>query len=122
MNYSISNIFTEKLDISAFKDSFADDKIKLIGKFNTSISHSKNKGNSKFIMEFTIKGVDEPIYLNWVGIAIFNCQNSDSSKVNEDILLNDKKIKKFISDSFERFSFFLGGELPDIYQQMGKKK
>ncbi|WP_298523446.1 hypothetical protein [uncultured Methanobrevibacter sp.] len=69
-----------------------------------------------------MRAINQPISLNWVGIAILKLEDSGHDKLNDKILLDDDKIEKFINDSMEKFSFFLGAKIPNIVDQIKENK
>ena len=121
MGYEIIKLYTEKLDISSFKNNIEDEHIESVAKFNTSIIPAKDEKISTFIMEYSLRGTNKPISLNWIGICLLNIENSDEP-LTEEILLDDDNIKNFITDAIDNFSFFLGGKLPNVYDAMKRKK
>ena len=117
MDYKISKLYTENLEISSFKNLLVDEKINLCIDFHTTVL----KPNGKFIfkMYYSIDALENPIYLNWIGVAILETENSDV-EINEKDILSNKKIKEFIVKSIENFSFFIGGKLPTFDEITGE--
>lgn len=111
MDYNIKQLYTESLHVSSFKNLVKDEKIKLAIDLYTSLSKSEHY--HIFKINYSVSALENPIYLNWVGIAILNI-NNNSENMNEDIFLEDKEIKKFINNAINNLSFFIGGELPQL--------
>lgn len=118
MNYKIIKLYTEKLNISSFKNSFDEEDIESMAKFNASIFPPKKGEEYIFMMEFQLRAINKPINLDWVGIGLLK-YNGDG-KLTEDSLLEDENIKGFINESMEHISFLLGGKLPNIFEKRGK--
>ena len=93
MDYEIVKLYTERLDISSFKNSMGNENIESIAKFTTSIVPIEQSETSTFVIEYSMRGVNKPISLNWVAIAVLKQDKSDNRKLNEKILLNDEQIK-----------------------------
>lgn len=121
MNYEIVNLYTERLNMSSFKNSFDDkDNIESMAKFNTSIIPIKQGNLYTFLIEFTLRAVNNPIQLDWTGVGILKYNGSD--ELTEEILLNDESIIGFINESMDKISFLVGGNLPNIVEEIKRKK
>ena len=111
MKYKIKKLYTENLNVSAFNNFIEDGKIKLNVNFNTDLLKSDND----FILKiyYSINSLENPIYLNWIGVAIIDIENPQK-EFDKDVFLLDNQIKEFVNKSVENFSFFMGGELPNL--------
>ncbi|MBR6993930.1 MAG: hypothetical protein IKH85_07635 [Methanobrevibacter sp.] len=119
MDSKIINIYTERLNMSSFKNSFDEDNIESLAKFNTSVIPQKQENLYTFLIEFTLRAVNNPISLDWVGVVIL--EYAGDEKLTEDSLLEDENIKGFINESLEKISFLLGGKLPNIVDEIKRK-
>ena len=121
MNYSIVNLYTEYLNLSSFKNNVGDENnIESLAKVNTSVIPLKQENLYHFLIEFTLRAVNNPIILNWRGVVILEYDGSE--KLTDDILFNDENIVKFVNDSMDKISFLLGGKLPDIIDESKREK
>lgn len=120
MNYEIIKLYTEQLNISSFKNNVDEENIESLAKFNTSVISLNQEYLYNFLIEFTIRAVDNPITLYWRGIGILKYEGDD--KLTEDILLNDENIIKFVNESMDKISFLLGSNLPNIIHEVKMKK
>lgn len=115
MNYEIVKLYTEHLNMSSFKNSFEGDNIESLAKFNTSII-PPNQGNLyTFLIEFTLRAVNNPIILDWRGVGILKYDGED--ELTDDVLLDDVNIIEFVNQSIEKISFLLDAKLPDIISE-----
>lgn len=116
MKYQIIKLYTEKLSIISFQHLIEDEKVKTMVNFNSSILPSDSEDIYLFRMDYVLRAVNNPISLNWIGIAVVKIidRNDDESieSLNEKLLFNNNEIKDFIQESIKNFSYFIGGELP----------
>ena len=116
MKYQIIKLYTEKLSIISFQHLIEDEKVKTMVNFNSSILPSDSEDIYLFRMDYVLRAVNNPISLNWIGIAVVKIidRNDDESiqSLNEKLLFNNNEIKDFIQESIKNFSYFMGGELP----------
>lgn len=120
MNYEIVELYTEQLNISSFKNSFQEENIESLVNVNTSIIVPKQGDLYTFVIEFKLRAINNPIFLNWRGIGIVAYDGPN--KLTEDMLLNDKDIIVFVTESIDKISFLLGGKLPNIVDELKRKK
>lgn len=116
MKYQIIKLYTEKLSIISFQHLIEDEKVKTMVNFNSSILPSDSEDIYLFRMDYVLRAVNNPISLNWIGIAVVKIidRNDDESieSLNEKLLFDNNEIKEFIQGSIKNFSYFIGGELP----------
>lgn len=116
MKYQIIKVYTEKLSIISFQHIIKDEKVKTMVNFNSSILPSDSKDIYLFRMDYVLRAVNNPISLNWIGIAVVKIidRKDDESieSLNEKLLFNNNEINDFIQKSMENISYFIGGELP----------
>lgn len=120
MNYKIVNLYTEQLNISSFKNIVDEENIESLAKFNTSLIPLKEENLYNFLIEFTLRAVNNPITVDWRGIGIIKYDESDN--LSEDILLNDENIEDFVNETIDKISFLLGTKLPNIIDEIKRKK
>lgn len=120
MDYEIVNLYTEYLSISSFKNMVNEENIESLAKFNTSIIPLNQENVYNFLIEFTLRAVDNPITLDWRSIGIIKYEGQDN--LTDDILLNDENIKNFVNESMDKISFLLNSKLPNIIEEIKKKK
>lgn len=120
MNYQIVNLYTEQLNLSSFKNSFEGDNIESLAKFNISIIPPKKDNLHTFLIEFTLRAVNNPVAVEWVAVGILKYDGSDN--LTEDVLLEDESIVMFINESMDKISFLLGGKLPNVVNEIKMKK
>lgn len=120
MDYKIVNLYTEHLTISSFKNLVNEENIESLAKFNTSIIPLNQENVYNFLIEFTLRAVNNPITLDWRAIGIIKYEGQD--KLTDDILLNDENIENFINESMDKISFLLNSKLPNIIEEIKRKK
>ena len=120
MDYKIIKLYTEHLNLSSFKNSVDEENIESLAKFNTSIIELKQENLYNFLIEFTLRAVNNPITLNWRGVGVIEYKGFE--ELTEDIFLNDENIIDFINKSMDKLSFLLGGKLPNIIDEIKRTK
>lgn len=120
MDYQIINLYTERLDLSSFKNRFEGENIESMAKFNTSIIPPKTGNLYTFLIEFSLRAVNNPVALEWVGVGILEYEGVN--QLTEDILLDDESIVEFVNESLDKISFLLGGKLPNVINEIKMKK
>lgn len=119
MSYEIVDLYTEQLNISSFKNSFQEENIESLVNVYSSIIVPKQGELYTFVIDFKLRAVNNPIFLNWRGIVIVSYNGSD--KLTEDMLLNDENIRTFITESIDKISFLLGGRLPNVVEELKRE-
>ena len=120
MDYEIVNLYTEHLSISSFKNIVDEENIESLAKFNTSIIPLNQENLYNFLIEFTLRAVDNPITLDWRGIGIIKYEGGN--KLTDDVLLNDENIEEFVNESMDKISFLLNSKLPNIIEEIKRRK
>jgi hypothetical protein len=120
MDYEIVNLYTEHLNISSFKSIVDEENIESMAKFNTSIIPLNQDNLYNFLIEFTLRAVENPITLEWRGIGIIKYEGQDN--LTEDVLLNDETIEEFVNETMDKISFLLNSKLPNLIEEIKRKK
>lgn len=122
MNYKLKKMYTERLDVSSFHQLVNGDEIKLGVNFNTSLLPSEKENILIFKIDYSIRAMNMPISLNWIGICILEFNETPINKIESDIFLENEDIEKFIDESIAKCSFFIGGDLPKLEDIKREKK
>lgn len=120
MDYEIVKLYTEHLSISSFKNIVDEENIESLAKFNTSIIPLNQENLYNFLIEFTLRAVDNPITLDWRGIGIIKYEGQNN--LTDDILLSDETIEEFVNETMDKISFLLNSKLPNIIGEIKRKK
>lgn len=121
MNYKIIKLYTEKLNIYSFRQPINGDDIELGVTFSTSLI-SVEDDIYLFKVDYNTRSMNKPISLSWTGICVLQFSEKIKEKINLSLLLENEEIKNFIDESIEKFSFFIGGDLPKLDSIKGNKK
>lgn len=119
LKYKIKDLFTEKLDLSVFKQFITSgDLVQLLIHLDTSLVSTSEKNIFHLKINYNISGRNIPIHAIWMGIIILEFENVPFDEVPKDFksdwFLENDKIKKFVDESINHISFFIGGKLPTV--------
>lgn len=121
MYYEIKRLYTESLNTSFFPEFLKTDQVQLLVNFNTNIIPYDEKIFS-LNMVYSVTTNKAPIFLNWVGVCVLEFEDKCVDDINSDKLLNNPRIKEFLDEVVNKLSFFIGGDLPKMYDIKGDIK
>lgn len=121
MYYKIKRLYTESLNTSFFPEFLQNNQVELLVNFNKNIIPIDEKIFS-LKMVYSATTNKAPIYLNWLGVCILEFEEECEEEIDLDKLLNNPRIKEFLNEVVNKLSFFVGGNLPKVYDLKGDKE
>lgn len=122
MKYNIKRMYTESVNTSFFQNFIENDNIGLIVNLHTNFIQKDNEKDSILKVIYSVTANNIPIYLNCVVVCILEMGDNNQQKIDSNKFLDNPIIIKFLDNTINHLSFFVGGDLPKIANIKGDSK